>query len=92
MATETASPQVVRKIGRVKSDRMDKTIVVRVERKLMHPLYKKIVTRFSTLVAHDEENTAKAGDLVEVVFTRPLSKSKRWRLVQVLERAVGGDA
>ena len=89
---ESKTPQIVRKIGVVKSDKMDKTIVVKVERKLMHPLYKKIVTRFTTLVAHDENNEAKIGDSVEVVFTRPLSKRKRWRLEKVLEVAVGGEA
>ena len=91
MATESDTKRVVTKIGRVKSDRMDKTIVVKVERRLMHPLYKKIITKYTTLVAHDEQNEAKAGDTVEVVFTRPLSKNKRWRLVRVLERA-GVDA
>jgi small subunit ribosomal protein S17 len=89
---ESKAPQIVRKIGVVKSDKMQKTIVVKVERKLMHPLYKKIVTRFTTLVAHDENNEAKIGDSVQVVFTRPLSKRKRWRLEKVLEVAVGGEA
>jgi small subunit ribosomal protein S17 len=86
MATEK-TPRVVTKVGLVKSDRMDKSIVVKVERRLMHPLYKKIIKRFTTLVAHDEKNDAKVGDTVEVVFSRPLSKRKRWRLVKVLERA-----
>lgn len=86
MATEN-TPRVVTKIGVVKSDRMDKSIVVKVERRLMHPLYKKIIKRFTTLVAHDETNDAKMGDTVEIVFSRPLSKRKRWRLVKVLERA-----
>ncbi len=81
------TPRVVTKVGQVKSDRMDKTIVVKVERRLMHPLYKKIIRRFTTLVAHDENNEAKEGDTVEVVFSRPLSKSKRWRLTRVMERA-----
>ena len=81
------TPRVVTKVGQVKSDRMDKTIVVKVERRLMHPLYKKIITRFTTLVAHDEKNEAKEGDTVEVVFSRPMSKSKRWRLTKVMERA-----
>lgn len=87
MATESDTRRVVTKIGRVKSDRGDKTIVVKVERRLMHPLYKKFITKYTTLVAHDEENEARTGDTVEVVFTRPLSKRKRWRLVRVLERA-----
>ena len=87
MATESDTKRVVTKIGRVKSDRMDKTIVVKVERRLMHPLYKKIITKYTTLVAHDEQNEAKTDDVVEVVFTRPLSKSKRWRLVEIIEKA-----
>ena len=53
----------------------------------MHPLYKKFITRYTTLVAHDEENEARTGDTVEVIFTRPMSKRKRWRLVRVMERA-----
>lgn len=87
MAEETKTRNEVRRIGRVKSDRMAKSIVVRVERRLMHPLYKKYVKRYTNLVAHDETNDAKVGDLVEVVFTRPLSKTKRWRLERVIERA-----
>ncbi|MDG2149002.1 MAG: 30S ribosomal protein S17 [Planctomycetota bacterium] len=86
MATEK-TPRIVQKIGLVKSDRMDKSIVVKVERRLMHPLYKKIIKRYTTLVAHDENNDAKMGDTVEIAFARPLSKRKRWRLVRVLERA-----
>ena len=91
MATDK-NPRVVSKIGLVQSDRMDKSIVVKVERRLMHPLYKKIIKRFTTLVAHDENNDAKVGDTVEIVFTRPISKRKRWRLVKVLERAAGVEA
>jgi len=87
MATPSDTRRVVTKIGRVKSDRGDKTIVVKVERRLMHPLYKKFITKYTTLVAHDEQNEARTGDTVEVVFTRPLSKRKRWRLVRVMERA-----
>ena len=87
MATETRPKNVVTKIGRVKSDRMDKTIIVTIERRLMHPLYKKIITRYTQLVAHDEDDEARIGDVVEIVFTRPLSRRKRWRLVRVLERA-----
>ncbi len=86
MATEK-TPRIVQKIGLVKSDRMDKSIVVKVERRLMHPLYKKIIKRYTTLFAHDENNDAKMGDTVEIAFARPLSKRKRWRLVRVLERA-----
>ena len=83
---------IVRKIGTVKSDQMDKSIVVRVERRLMHPLYKKIVKRYTSLVAHDENNEAHVGDTVEIVFTRPLSRSKRWRLARVVEAAKGASA
>jgi small subunit ribosomal protein S17 len=86
------APKTVTAIGCVKSDKMDKTIVIRVERRLMHPLYKKIIKRYTTLVAHDEANEAKEGDTVEVVFTRPISKRKRWRLVRVLDVATGGEA
>ena len=92
MTSEDSKRHIVRKIGLVKSDRMDKTIVVKVERRLMHPLYKKYVTHYTTLVAHDENNEASVGDLVEVVFTRPISKRKRWRLSQVLEKSAGGVA
>ncbi len=92
MATETSPRRVVTKIGRVKSDRMDKTIIVTIERRLMHPLYKKIVTKYTHLVAHDEENEAKVGDEVEIAFTRPMSKRKRWRLTKVLARGAGETA
>ena len=75
------------RIGRVTSDRMDKTIVVAVETSVRHPLYNKIVKRTVKLKAHDEENTCGIGDRVRVMETRPLSKEKRWRLVEVLEKA-----
>jgi len=74
-------------VGFVKSDKMDKTIVVSIESKTLHPLYKKYVTRTKTVKAHDEENTAKSGDRVRVVECRPLSKDKCWNLVEVIERA-----
>jgi small subunit ribosomal protein S17 len=74
-------------IGIVKSDKMDKTIVVAVENKALHPLYKKYVTRIKRLKAHDETNNAKTGDRVRVVECRPLSREKCWNLVEVLERA-----
>jgi len=92
MATETSPRRLVTKIGRVKSDRMDKTIIVTIERRLMHPLYKKIVTKYTQLVAHDEANEAKVGDEVEIAFTRPMSKRKRWRLIKVLARGAGEAA
>ena len=73
--------------GKVVSDKMDKTIVVAVEDHVKHPLYKKIVKRTYKLKAHDENNECKVGDTVKVMETRPLSKDKRWRLVEVIERA-----
>ena len=73
--------------GKVVSDKMDKTIVVAVEDHVKHPLYKKIVKRTYKLKAHDENNECKVGDTVKVMETRPLSKDKRWRLVEVMEKA-----
>ena len=73
--------------GVVVSDRMDKTVVVQIERRTAHALYGKSLRRTSKLQAHDEENQAHVGDRVRVVETRPLSKVKRWRLVEILERA-----
>jgi len=75
------------RIGRVVSDKMDKTIVVAVIDNVRHPLYKKTVKRTYKLKAHDEENICKVGDIVKVMETRPLSKEKRWRLVEIIERA-----
>ena len=72
--------------GKVVSDKMDKTIVVAVEDHVKHPLYKKIVKRTYKLKAHDENNECKVGDTVKVMETRPLSKDKRWRLVEITER------
>jgi small subunit ribosomal protein S17 len=73
--------------GVVVSDKMDKTVLVRVDRKVTHPLYRKTVRRSSKLAAHDEGNEAHVGDTVRVMETRPVSKSKRWRVVEILERA-----
>ena len=73
--------------GKVVSDKMDKTIVVAVEDHVKHPLYKKIVKRTYKLKAHDEQNECNVGDTVKVMETRPLSKDKRWRLVEVMEKA-----
>lgn len=81
---QTGRRRVLRE-GRVESAKMKKTIVVSVERMTRHPLYGKTVRRTSKLYAHDEENQAKAGDVVEIEFCRPLSKLKRWRLVRVLK-------
>ena len=72
--------------GKVVSDKMDKTIVVAVEDYVKHPLYKKIVKRTYKLKAHDENNECRKGDTVKVMETRPLSKDKRWRLVEVVEK------
>ena len=73
--------------GRVVSDRMDKTITVMVERRVKHPLYKKYIRRKSTLHAHDENNECHTGDTVSIEQCRPLSKTKSWRLAQIMERA-----
>lgn len=73
--------------GVVESNRMDKTIVVRIERLVKHKTYKKYIKRSTKLTAHDPENTCNVGDKVSVTATRPLSKRKRWRLVEVVERA-----
>ena len=75
-------------VGTVVSDKMDKTIVVAVETRVKHPIYKKTVKRTYKLKAHDEENSCKVGDTVKVMETRPLSKDKRWRVVEVVEKAV----
>ena len=73
--------------GRVISNKMQKSIVVAIERKVPHPIYKKYYKRTSTLMAHDEKREANIGDLVKVMETRPLSKTKRWRLIEVVEKA-----
>ena len=85
--TETARGMRKTRVGRVVSDKMQKTIVVAIERRVAHPVYGKMITRSKNIKAHDEENTAKAGDLVRIAETRPLSKDKRWRLVEIVERA-----
>ena len=74
-------------VGRVVSNKMDKTIVVAIEDSVKHPLYKKIIKRTVKLKAHDENNECSIGDRVRVMETRPLSKEKRWRLVEVIEKA-----
>ena len=75
------------RVGKVVSDKMDKTIVVAVVDNVKHPLYGKIIKRTYKLKAHDEVNTCKIGDRVRVMETRPLSKDKRWRLVEIVEKA-----
>lgn len=74
------------RVGEVVSNKMQKTIVVQVERRFPHPKYKKVITAFSKFYAHDEKGEAKIGDKVRIMETRPLSKTKRWRLVDVVER------
>lgn len=76
------------RVGKVVSDKMDKTVVVAVEDNVRHPLYKKIVKRTYKLKAHDENNECRVGDKVRVMETRPLSKDKRWRVVEITEKAV----
>ena len=75
------------RIGRVVSDKMAKTVVVSIERRVQHPVYGKMVRRTKKLKAHDEQNEAKTGDTVRIMETRPLSKDKRWRVVEIIERA-----
>ena len=75
------------RVGRVVSDKMDKTVVVAIVDNVKHPLYKKIVKRTVRLKAHDENNACKVGDRVEVMETRPFSKDKRWRVVEIIEKA-----
>ena len=75
------------RIGKVVSNKMDKTIVVAIEDSVRHPLYKKIIKRTVKFKAHDENNECNIGDRVEIMETRPLSKDKRWRLTQILEKA-----
>ena len=75
------------RIGVVASNKMDKSIVVAIERKVKHALYGKFVKKTSRFVTHDEENTCNEGDTVRIMETRPLSKSKNWRLIEVIERA-----
>lgn len=89
-STNLAESRNARKVmrGMVTSNKMNKTIVVQVDRKVRHPLYEKFVSRRTKLYAHDEQCEAKIGDVVEVVQTRPLSKLKRWRLLRVVQKAV----
>ena len=80
------------RVGKVVSDKMDKTIVVAIADSVQHPLYKKIIKRTYKLKAHDENNECRVGDTVRVMETRPLSKDKRWRLVEIIEKAKKGGA
>ena len=94
MADTTTTVEIARakrkeRVGEVIANRMAKTIIVRVERRFPHPRYKKIVTGYKKLYAHDEKGEAKVGDRVRLEETRPLSKTKRWRLVEVVDRGTG---
>ena len=94
MSATQATPEPVKRtthrklrVGRVVSNKMEKSIVVAIERLVPHPIYKKYFRRTTTLMAHDEKREARIGDTVKIMETRPLSKRKRWRLVEVLEKA-----
>ncbi len=92
MSTQTENDSQVRgrrkvRTGTVVSDKMQKSILVAIERKVVHPIYKKYVKRTTKLMAHDEKQEAKIGDLVKIMETRPLSKRKRWRLIEILKKA-----
>ena len=84
-----STPRNARKerVGVVVSDKMQKTVVVKIDRRVPHPVYGKMVSRSKKLKAHDESNAAKLGDTVRIMETRPLSKDKRWRVVEIVERA-----
>jgi small subunit ribosomal protein S17 len=90
MATEARNPRKERK-GVVVSAAMDKTIVVQAERRITHPVYGKVMRASKKFYAHDERNEAQAGDQVVIAETRPLSKTKRWRLVEIVARAGGSE-
>src|SRR3954470_20139070 len=77
------------RVGEVISNKMTKTIIVRVERRFAHPKYKKVITGYKKFYAHDEKSEAKVGDRVRIEETRPLSKTKRWRLVEVVDKSAG---
>ena len=87
--SEAARAKRKERVGEVISNKMAKTIIVRVERRFPHPRFKKVVTGYKKLYAHDEKAEAKVGDRVRLEETRPLSKTKRWRLVEVVERGSG---
>ena len=88
-SAEARSARNARKVrtGTVVSDKMQKTVVVAIDRRVPHPVYGKMVTRTKRVKAHDEENSAKTGDTVRIMETRPLSKDKRWRVVEIVDRA-----
>jgi len=86
MVSETRGQRKAR-IGTVVSNKMDKTVTVKVERVMQHPLYRKVVRRSKKYMAHDENNECRVGDVVKIMETRPLSRRKRWRVVEIIERA-----
>lgn len=88
-AAESARGKRKQRVGEVISNKMAKTIIVRVERRFPHPTFKKVVTGYKKLYAHDEKSEAKVGDRVRIEETRPLSKTKRWRLLEVVEKSSG---
>lgn len=92
--TESNKPIAIKRqmVGEVISDKMTKTIVVRVSRRVRHPRYNKVVTRLKKYYAHDEQQQARAGDLVRIEESRPLSRLKRWRLVEVMKQAMTEEA
>jgi small subunit ribosomal protein S17 len=87
MAENTARSERKQRIGRVVSDRMNKSITVAVDRQIKHPIYGKFITKTTKYMTHDENNDAHIGDTVRIMETRPLSKNKRWRLIEIIERA-----
>ena len=89
--TEKARNSRKERVGVVTSDAMDKTVVVEFERRMAHPLYGKVIRRSKKYTAHNEGNEAKKGDRVRIVETRPLSKTKRWRVAEILSRAAGNE-
>ena len=88
MATPAVKQHKTEKVGQVVSAKMDKTIVVQVTRRVQHPFYKKVVTKRNKFYAHDEENSARVGDVVRVIENRPISRLKRWRLGEIIRCAV----
>ncbi len=87
METKNARKQRKQRIGVVTSNKMEKTVTVTIERSEMHPLYHKYIKKSIKLLVHDEKNEASIGDIVRIMETRPLSKRKRWRLVEIIEKA-----
>jgi small subunit ribosomal protein S17 len=87
MSTETNDKVIRTRVGRVTSDKMDKSITVAIERRVKHPLYGKFITKTTKLHVHDEDNQSRVGDSVEISESRPISKTKSWTLVRVISRA-----